>query len=336
MASGDGSSKTGTEKSSNISGDNEEYADLLEERNIFLADDRNVAPPVNLESFKKAMLEMKDISDVDSKSAKSYRMKLREFSYERTFNQVGLPYLLPAREFTGEENICEAADVGWSRNSMADIDKKPALTRPQPDMTYGWPRKAFGSRDAINALGNRAFPIQGNKTLVFPLFTIETKGEKGTLRVARLQNLHNAATMLSNLLFLWRNSGEKGPDRRFFNIMHVLSLEVTSEAIYLSGYWATQSKDGEVSYLGMVLDGWLPIFDPQFKIAHRCLRASLKWVRSQAFEWIRSDLANLKMPDPVRRPRSAKSGRTSPGRAGSWVDVEASKQGAHENRADDE
>lgn len=114
---------------------------------------------------------------------------------------------------------------------------QPEIAAPKPDRTFGWSYKAFASHiDDIRALGVHACPIL-TEPLVFPIFAIEIKGAQGALEVARLQNLHNGATMLSNLLYLRRNSGNMQEKmKEFFNKIYVLSFEITAENIQMSGY----------------------------------------------------------------------------------------------------
>ena len=68
---------------------------------------------------------------------------------------------------------------------------------------------------------------------------MELKGETGSLRVASLQNLHNEAVMLSNLLQLKK---EIGKEEEFHNMIHILSVQFTTETITLHATGRLEEK----------------------------------------------------------------------------------------------
>ncbi|KAL9627570.1 MAG: hypothetical protein Q9164_007568, partial [Protoblastenia rupestris] len=105
-------------------------------------------------------------------------------------------------------------------------------------------------------------------------------------------NLHNAAIMLSNLRELMKAAAKEAD---FFNKIHVLSLQLTPQSIQLSYYWATRSKDGQVSYYGNVLDTWSPNNkrDGQYDEARRCIHNAIELVRTNAYDTIYSCMANV-------------------------------------------
>lgn len=86
--------------------------------------------------------------------------------------------------------------------------------------------------------------------MAWPIFTIEAKGDRGSLRVARLQNLHIGAVMLSNMFELKRKCGN---EEAFFNKVHVIGIELTAESVQLSCYWACRNDLGVVEYFGKML-----------------------------------------------------------------------------------
>lgn len=182
-------------------------------------------------------------------------------------------------------------------------------------MTIGWYKQTFGLTRALRALLHWACPVSTKPKLTFRLFTIEAKGRSGTLEASSLQNLHNGATMLSNLLYSKKKCG-KSNDDSFFNKVHVLTAGITTETVQLSCYWATRSESEGVKYYGMQLASWSPAKRCEFKEAHRCLRNAMEWVRKEASEWNTSDLmciiAGEALPScPPATPRPpAATGRT--------------------------
>lgn len=77
------------------------------------------------------------------------------------------------------------------------------------------------------------------------------------MRVARLQNLHNGAIMLSNLFELKRKCGN---EETFFNKIHVISVELTAESVQLSCYWSSRNNIGAIEHFGKRLQCW-SLFD---------------------------------------------------------------------------
>ena len=140
-------------------------------------------------------------------------------------------------------------------------------------------------------LGNTVCPVVGNFELSIPLFTIEVEGPEGSSKVVRLQNLHNGAVMLTNLLKVWNACLGVNKDG-FFNEVHVMSLELTVEIVYLSCYWA-RKENGEIKYYSRSLYGWNLSSDEDYKRAHRYTRNALEWVRKQALEWLCPALSAL-------------------------------------------
>jgi len=141
-------------------------------------------------------------------------------------------------------------DQYWRRCLALDPVLKPSLSTPKPDVTIGWNSEVFPFVRASKNLRAFQCPVASTNNISWPLFTVEVKGEGGSLRVAKLQNLHNAAIMLSNLRELMKAALKEAD---FFNKIHPISLQVTTETVQLSYYWAARSEDGQVSYYGNVL-----------------------------------------------------------------------------------
>ena len=135
-------------------------------------------------------------------------------------------------------------------------------------------------------------PVAGAPSIAWPLFTIEVKGERGNRRVARLQNLHNGAVMLSNLYALKQICKR---EESFFDKVHAMTIEVYDGVAQLSCYCTTRSMTGQVRYLGEVVDTWslLEASGRGYREARCCIHNAIEWVRSEAQEWIRSDLQSI-------------------------------------------
>lgn len=203
-----------------------------------------------------------------------------------------LPKCVPLADLQLSDEVEIATDQLWRRCLALDPDIHPSLTTPKPDLTIGWKSALFPFMRATKNLRTFQCPVVSTNKFSWPLFTAEGKGDGGSLRVAKLQNLHNAAIMLSNLRELMKAAAKEAD---FFNKVHVLSLQLTSESIQLSYYWATRSEDGQVSFYGNVLETWSPNNqrDGQYDKARRCIHNAIELVRNTAYDTIHTCMADV-------------------------------------------
>ena len=174
--------------------------------------------------------------------------------------------------------------------SALNPELTPSLTASKPDLTIGWESNVFERfPKAMASLDTFAYPVIGAQYITWPFFTVEAKGEKGSRRVYRLQNLHNGAIMLSNLYALKKKCKR---EEAFFDKVHVMEVEFFEGCVSLSCYWATRPGPGQVKYFGKTLETWclLSSSGTHYKEARSCIRNAIDWVRSEAQEWIYSDL----------------------------------------------
>ena len=293
------------------------YLVALEERSIFFSDDEPEQYPSNLVELTKAIFASRTDPDPDDAAARTLRILMRSAPNESATVQSILPKLVPIEELVLDTKTSTAPDQRWHCKIMIKPDGKPALTAPKPDMTIGWFRRVFNRYpQAMRYLAARACPVASNPEVAIPLFTIEVKGDRGNLKAARLQNLHNGATMLSNLWHI-RQFCRTEDEGDFFNKVHAMSLELTAEIVQLSCYWANRDENGMISYYGMALHTWTPYVGSQYKEARRCTRNALEWVRAQAFGWICSTMADLEAdfcltgPTPPRTSSDKSSAKRS-------------------------
>ena len=294
------SPKTGSSKSSKDSGEpngavnaeHPSYLTGLDQRGIYFADDEPDKDPSNIQALKKAIsAKRSNYIAPDNTAARELRIRARQAPNESAIVQSVLPMIAPIGELEMDGDISTTPDQRWHRTVMIRPDEPQMLTAPKPDRTIGWSARVFSSKylKAMRLLGHTIAPVAGNSRLTIPLFTIEMKGGKGVIDVARLQNLHNGATMLANLFEIWKlNLEENG----FFNKVHAMSLELTKESIQLSCYWARKSDRG-IEFYGRALYGWNLYDGHLYKKAHRYIRNALEWVREQAFKWVCQALSAL-------------------------------------------
>lgn len=82
-------------------------------------------------------------------------------------------------------------DQMWDKrvSQQFNSDMDTTLTVPKPDQTIGWSAKIFPYPRALASLRPYAYPLVQTSELLFPAFTVEGKGDLGSLKISRMQNL---------------------------------------------------------------------------------------------------------------------------------------------------
>ena len=266
------------------------YEDALQDRDIFFADDKE--PPPDFHELWEAMLQARKSPGPDHMEAEVFRAELNEVKNGSANVHDILPQLVPLSSLRVGKDTAFVKDQLWRRDIALQPKLQPTLTTPKPHVTIGWKPAVFKSRykKAYKSLEAFVSPIAGFKSVAWPIFTIEVSGEGGSMRAARLQNLHNGAVMLSNLFELKRKCGN---GEAFFNKVHVIGVELTAESVQLSCYWARRNDIGIVEYFGKSLQRW-SLFDAtgdSLRNARRSIRNVVGWIKPRTFEWIQSDMA---------------------------------------------
>ena len=285
MVSGISESVTSEAQSGSMNAYDPGYRDALEDRDVFFADGRD--PPPDFHEIWEAMLRPREGPGRDDIEVEIFRAELTEASNESASVQNILPQLVPLISLRSEKDTAFVQDQLWRRDIALQPELKPTLTTPKPDVTIAWKPAVFKSiyKKAYKSLQAFISPIAGFKSVVWPIFTIEAKGDRGSLKVARLQNLHNGAVMLSNLFELkWKCGNEEA----FFNKVHVIGVELTAESVQLSCYWACRTDIGVVEYFGKRVQCW-SLFDETGGSLRNAQRGNcnvLEWIKPRTFEWI--------------------------------------------------
>ena len=247
----------------------------------------NERPP-GVDELWTALLARRKSPEPDEASIQEVRQGIEEAKTEQATVVRILPTVIPIGALTRSSTACSVTDMMWK--SVLNPDLKPSLTAPKPNVTIGWRSDVFEDfPKACASLATFVSPVINANELAWPFFTVEAKGEKGTRRVSRLQNLHNGAVMLSNLYALKQKCKR---EETFFNKVHVMGVEIFEGCVQLSCYWATRSRTGEIKYRGDILQAWtlIDVHGHQYKQARLCIRNAIDWVQDQAQKWIRSDL----------------------------------------------
>ena len=266
-----------------------DYLAALEFRQVFFADEDEDGRPPGLDKWWTTLLAPRESPEPDQTSIKSLRRVIGQTTTESDTMDGIVSEVITTKALKGSAKVVSVTNREWK--SMLNTELEPCLTPPRPDKTIGWGAHAFTRKypKACASLNSFMFPIKSERTLAWPLFTIEAKGASGTRAVARLQNLHNGAIMLSNIYALKQMCGA---EESFFDKVHVMGVEFFEGCVELSCYWATRSETGEIRYLGESLQTWclLNSSGEHFKEARSCIHNAMEWVRSEAEEWIRADL----------------------------------------------
>ena len=281
---------SGAPSGPSISAYDPEYQDALEDRDIFFADGED--PPADFHELWEAMLQPRESPGPDDIEAETFRAELDEAKNPSASVQDILLRLVSLSSLRLGKDTAFVKDQLWRRDIALQPDLQPTLTTPKPYVSIGWKPAVFKSRykKAYRSLEAFISPIAGFKSVAWPIFTIGARGDGGSMRAARLQNLHNGAVMLSNLFELKRKCGNEEP---VFNKVHVIGVELTAESVQLSCYWAYRNDIGIVEYFGKSLQSW-SLFDAtgeSLRNARRGIRNVVEWIKPRIFEWIQSDMA---------------------------------------------
>ncbi|KAL9627010.1 MAG: hypothetical protein Q9164_007732, partial [Protoblastenia rupestris] len=285
------------------------YETALNLRCIFFYEGKPENIPKGVSDIEVAVFAKNEEREPPKGEADLVRYLLTRITGEPDVVSQIMPKCVPLEGLQLSDQVEIATDQLWRRCLALDPDLKPSLTTPKPDLTIGWKSVRFPFMRATKNLGTFQCPVVSTNKLSWPLFTAEVKGDGGSLRVAKLQNLHNAAIMLSNLQELMKAAAKEAD---FFDKIHVLSLQLTPESIQLSYYWATRSKDGQVSYYGDVLETWSPNNRKagQYDEARRCIHNAIELVRTNAYGTIYScmeDVEKLYAPKRLAQIPSPRS-----------------------------
>lgn len=271
----------------------------LEARRVYYFDDAVHTKPAELDELWDVIAKPRDSPEPSDADAKALHRAVDKAKNEAAIVDKVLPKLISFAAIEADTDCEVASNEAWHRNSLSH-DLEPNLTTPKPDHTIGWNSHVFKYEfeKACKFLSAWIYPISGNIHLAWPLFTIEQKGSKGSMNVAKRQNLHNAAVMLSNLLALKekaQNTTADKIDESFFDKIHVMGMELTDQTVSLSCYWVARSDTGIIRYIGTRLQIWA-LCDrtgDSYKLARRCIRNAMDHVKTQALGWIRADMETI-------------------------------------------
>ena len=293
-------------KEANLSAYDDLFASALKRRGIYLEELSKT--PTNIQELLQKLQSEGPCPPYDDRIVRSilnaHLLPATEKNVIAKLFDLMLPLEVSMNDFLG-------TDECWDTGVLIKPEIQPALAVPKADRAVGWKTEFFDVpyHKATQYLGCAMRPIPMFGNLAWPYCTVEIKSETGSLRVADLQNLHNAAVMLNNMLKLMESAGEdeavveeqraqedhqvekeqaaekdqrrKDESSEFFNKIRALSVQFHPEIIALSCYWASRTN-GEVKLHGRRVKRWL-VDDPA---ARYSILSAMNWMKEENLKWI--------------------------------------------------
>jgi len=196
-----GSASLLSSKSKSVTAYDVDFDDILEARRVVEAGDEE---PNNWRELQSLVGRDRASAPPEEHEIKSIRVTVRRSSNENSVSSSVFPRIFPVTRVDTCQTLKEQWNRQWAHWIPPYQNHDPKLAPPQPDYAIGYHTKLFPC-GAIRRLQGLASPSK-NK-LSFPIFFAELKGSSGAMNVAKLQNLHNGASAVYNLLRLYQALG---------------------------------------------------------------------------------------------------------------------------------
>jgi len=256
-----------------------DFEDILETHRVIEADDEE---PKNWRELQLLVGRERASAPPEDHEIKGIRVTVRRSSNENSVSSSVFPRIFPVSRV----NTCNTLKEHWNRQWTHWIppyaNHSPKVASPQPDYAIGYHTKLFPG-EAIRRLQGLASPSK-NK-LSFPVFFAELKGASGAMNVAKLQNLHNGASAVYNILRLHQAIGEEDG---FYDRAWVLSLDTNGEMWRLRCHWVSKGDHEYDTYYSKILRCWA-IEDPRVTTVSET-RASMRNVVDRMRDVLFKDL----------------------------------------------
>ena len=156
----------------------------LEQRQVFFADKSIDGRLPGLDKWKEKFHAPRKSPRPDQANLDELRRDIDNATNERSTVEGVLTKVVPA--LSQSDTAIGVADMKWKSTLSPDLEH--SLTVPKPARTIGWTSRLFVQDfpKACASLETFMSPVVGAPSIVWPLFTIEVKGERGNRRVARL------------------------------------------------------------------------------------------------------------------------------------------------------
>ncbi len=217
----------------------------------------------------------------------NHEIKGIRVTVRRSSNENSVSFSVFSRIFpVSRVDICHTLKKHWNRQWTHWIpfyaNHNSKIAPPQSDYAIEYHTKLFLD-EAIRRLQGLASPSK-NK-LSFLVFFAELKEASSAMNVAKLQNLHNEASAIYNMLRLHQAIDEKDD---FYDRAWMLSLDINDEMWRLRCHWVSKGDYECDIYYSKILRCWA-IEDPRVAIVSKA-RASMRNVVNRMRDVLFKDL----------------------------------------------
>ena len=263
------------------------YKECLRKRNISMAPAK-VPNPRNWDTITRTMNKERDSPGPDDDKATRFCARVRKASNEPGAVQALLPLLLPIIDkFWDDPEDTTQVNQGWYKLLLLSPELNPRIAPPMPDQAFGFSELMF---DFPQAEKDRGYFMCPARDLIWPYFTIEAKGWQGSLEVAELQNAHNGAIMLNNMLTL---KTALNKEHEFYDRVQAVTMTLTTTAIGFAGHFMTQTSTGPKYYYRDLGLAKLTRDPDGFKESYARGMNLVEYMRKTTEAWVRNDLKEL-------------------------------------------
>ena len=251
-------------------------------------------PPIDL----KPMLEFlrEDRETIPGPARKSiFHTSMQGVGNEDEMMQIILPQLIDIIWY-----FCHGVfSMRFNRPWLFQNIFSERLGHPQPDVTCGLTEESVRQLypsifDPRDDLFRALQPLKGT---ILPTLFFEAKGPRGSMSEAGLQNQHNGACALKNILAVKLALNAKPED--FILRVLALGIKFTTESIRATCYWIDRKTPlGPFEYWSAdILD---PVSLENFEGAQKLVRNVIAWTRLNGQAALMKDLRLL---EELKRPK---------------------------------
>lgn len=283
--------------SSKLSASNVQYPMELNTARILDAGP-TTQPPANLPNLELYLTRGRDDLTLDPTEMRQYSNAVSNVANEREMVIVFLLHIIDYGAMLRSTMYSIVCDRPWLfQDKFSEF-----LGYPKPDLTYGLLTRPLSEQyrlvfESPGELSKHLQPIKGTS---LPVLSVEFKGPRGLWYEAYLQNQHNSACAIRNVVKIKRAAG-RAPKTYVGRVLS-LSIEVTTESVQVHCHWMTTAPDGIDRY-------WSTTVQPPVGIhnqpeVQKLVRNTIDWINN-LLEEITRDLAILEKQQSRKHDRSS-------------------------------
>ena len=284
-----------------VSASSPKYGDALGAAFIVRWNAQESPQPPNFEQIHQLVFGTeREEPDITPDQYDQYRKKVIEVSSQ---NETALlywilPYLLDHEGIVNNGWLRFDHNTRWTDQIVFSNE----LGKPQPDNTLGLQSgiKAREYRDVISETQDYYNYIHPGPKIVCPMLTLEAKSPDKSIGEAFMQNQHNGACMVKNLVALKQAANVS--QQQYHNQIQVLTIELHWQTVQISCHWT----DGNGTYYSEHLGEPISLFN--LSKARQITRNAVDWTKQELQKLDSIIFTPLMLAD---QPRTRKRGRPS-------------------------